>query len=91
MTSPEPHPWHVVFHRQAQKDSKLIARSALRTRAEAIIDQLRRDPFAPPYEKLSGELAGAYSRRINAQHRVVYDVFPRLREVRVYRMWTHYE
>lgn len=91
MTSPEPPRWRVVFHRQAQKDSKLVERSALRPRAEAIIDQLRRNPFAPPDEKLSGELAGSYSRRLNSQHRIVYDVLLDLREVRVYRMWTHYE
>ena len=85
--------WKVVFTRQAQKDAKKLAASGLRPKAEALLDILREDPFQhpPPFEKLVGDLAGAYSRRINIQHRLVYQVLADIRTVKVIRMWTHYE
>lgn len=90
---PDPERWRVMFHRQAKKDAQLVERAGLRNKAEALIEILRRDPFAnpPPYEKLLGELAGAYSRRLTIQHRIVYTVRVSEREVRVLRMWTHYQ
>jgi toxin YoeB len=85
--------WQVVYAKQALKDAKKLSASGLRPRAEQILDLLARDPFQnpPPYEKLVGDLAGAYSRRINIQHRIVYEVFNKQKTVRVLRMWTHYE
>jgi toxin YoeB len=85
--------WRVVFTRQAQKDARKLASSNLRPRAEQLLELLAENPFhsPPPYEKLLGDLAGAYSRRINIQHRLVYEVFPAEHTVRVLRMWTHYE
>lgn len=86
-------PWQVVFSRQAQKDSRNLASAGLRPKAEALLDILRVNPFQtpPPYEKLVGDLEGAYSRRINIQHRLVYQVDKDARVVRVLRLWTHYE
>lgn len=86
-------PWQLVFTRQAQKDARKLASSHLRPQAEKILALLAANPFAnpPPYEKLVGDLAGAYSRRINLQHRLVYQVFPDERVVKVIRMWTHYD
>lgn len=85
--------WQVVFAKQALKDAKKLSASGLRPRAEQILELLAHDPFQnpPPYEKLVGDLAGAYSRRINIQHRIVYEVFVKQKTVRVLRMWTHYE
>lgn len=85
--------WNLVYTRQAQKDAKRLAASGLRERAQKLLDLLARDPFSkpPPFEKLVGDLAGAYSRRINIQHRLVYQVIPERRTVKVLRMWTHYE
>ncbi len=85
--------WQVVYAKQALKDAKKLSASGLRPKAEQILDLLARDPFQnpPPYEKLVGDLVGAYSRRINIQHRVVYEVFIKQKTVRVLRMWTHYE
>ncbi len=85
--------WTVVFTKQAQKDAKKIARSGLRPQAEKLLDILANNPFQnpPPYEKLVGDLAGACSRRINIQHRLVYHVLDDIRTVKVIRMWTHYE
>jgi toxin YoeB len=85
--------WRVVFTPQAQKDARKIAGSGLRRRTERLLDLLARDPFEspPPFEKLVGDLAGAYSRRINIQHRLVYQVLEAPRVVKVLRMWTHYE
>ena len=85
--------WRVVFTSQAAKDSKKVSRSGLKAKAEALLEILRRDPFQspPPFEKLVGDLAGAFSRRINIQHRLVYQVLRRERTVKVIRMWTHYE
>lgn len=85
--------WTVVFTKQAQKDAKKIARSGLRPQAERLLGVLSNNPFQnpPPYEKLVGDLAGACSRRINIQHRLVYQVLDEIRTVKVIRMWTHYE
>lgn len=85
--------WRLVFTRQAQKDAKKLASSNLRPKAEALLKLLREDPFTnpPPFEKLVGDLAGAYSRRINIQHRLVYQVLEEKRTVKVLRMWSHYE
>jgi toxin YoeB len=85
--------WRIVFTKQAQRDAKKLAASRLRPKAERLLDVLREDPFAnqPPYEKLVGDLAGTYSRRMNIQHRLVYQVFTEEKTVKVLRMWTHYE
>jgi toxin YoeB len=85
--------WQVVFAKHALKDAKKLAASGLKLKALELLAILELDPFQnpPPYEKLVGDLAGAYSRRINIQHRLVYEVFTETRTVRVLRMWTHYE
>ena len=85
--------WRVVFTRQAQKDAKKLASSNLRPQAEKLLHILRSDPFRspPPFKPLVGNLAGAYSRRINVQHRLVYQVLADQKTVKVLRMWTHYE
>jgi toxin YoeB len=85
--------WQIVFTKQAQKDAKHVASSGLRTKVEPLLNILTSDPFqkTPPFEKLIGDLAGAYSRRINIQHRLVYQVLEKERIVKVIRMWTHYE
>lgn len=85
--------WAVVFTKQAQKDAKRIAASKLRPQTQRLLDLLAVNPFQnpPPYEKLVGDLAGAYSRRINIQHRLVYQVYEVEHTVKVLRMWTHYE
>lgn len=85
--------WRILYTRQAQKDSRKLARSGLRPRAEKLLALLARDPFEvpPPFEKLLGDLKGAYSRRINIQHRLVYQVLERERVVKILRLWTHYE
>jgi Txe/YoeB family toxin of toxin-antitoxin system len=82
-----------VFTKQAQKDAKKLASAGLKPKAQHLLDILAVDPFRnpPPSEKLIGDLAGAYSRRINIQHRVVYQVLRRERVVKVLRLWTHYE
>lgn len=86
-------PWQVVFTRQAQKDSRDLASAGLRPKAETLLDILRVNPFQTPpsYEKLAGDLEGTYSRRINIQHRLVYQVDKDARVVKVLRLWTHYE
>lgn len=86
-------PWTVVYSRQAQKDARKLASSGLQTKTQGLLELLVRDPFATPprVEKLVGDLAGCYSRRINIQHRLVYEVLPEERVVHVLRMWTHYE
>jgi Txe/YoeB family toxin of toxin-antitoxin system len=85
--------WRIVYSRQAQKDAKKIAAAGLRQRAEKLLEILSENPFQtpPPYEKLIGDLSEAYSRRINIQHRLVYQVLEEIRTVKVIRMWTHYE
>ena len=86
-------PWRIVFTKQARKDAKKLAAAGLRPKAETLLEILRTDPFQtpPPFEKLVGDLQGAYSRRINIQHRLVYQLLPQERVVKVLRMWTHYE
>ncbi len=85
--------WQVVFTRQAQKDAKNLAASGLKGKAELLLATLAKNPYQtpPPFEKLVGDLAGAYSRRINIQHRLVYQVLDDLGVVKVLRLWTHYE
>lgn len=85
--------WEVVFSRHALKDAKKLSAAGLKAKTEELLAVVAADPYQtpPPYEKLVGDLAGAYSRRINIQHRLVYEVFPKERTVRVLRMWTHYE
>lgn len=85
--------WQLVYTQQAQKDAKKLSAAGLRPKAEALLEVLQKNPFQnpPPYEKLVGDLAGAYSRRINIQHRLVYQVLPGFKTVKVIRLWTHYE
>jgi toxin YoeB len=85
--------WEIVYAKQAMKDAKKLAASGLKPRAQELLAILAGDPFQnpPPFEKLVGDLAGTYSRRINIQHRMVYEVFSKEKTVRVLRMWTHYE
>ena len=85
--------WTLVYSRHAQKDAKKLAAAGLKGKALALLELVARDPFAnpPPYEKLVGDLAGANSRRINIQHRLVYQVVKTGKVVKVLRMWTHYE
>lgn len=85
--------WRLVYTKQSQKDAKKLAASGLRDKAEALLVLLSEDPFRrpPPFEKLVGDLSGAYSRRINIQHRLVYQVLEAERVVKVLRLWSHYE
>ncbi len=85
--------WSLVYTKQAQKDAKKLATSGLKNKAKALLKVLEQNPFQnpPPYEKLVGDLAGAYSRRINIQHRIVYQVYEEEKKVKVIRLWTHYE
>jgi toxin YoeB len=85
--------WKIVFTEQAQKDAKKISSSGLRPKVESLLDILRTNPYQtlPAFEKLVGDLSGAYSRRINIQHRLVYQIINEQKVVKVLRMWTHYE
>jgi toxin YoeB len=85
--------WRIVYTRQARKDAKKIAAAGLRPKAEKLLEILSENPFQtpPPFEKLIGDLSGAYSRRITIQHRLVYQVLQEMKTVKVIRMWTHYE
>ncbi len=85
--------WKIVFTKQAQKDARKLATVGLKPKAEQLLKVLQVDPFQspPPFEKLVGDLAGAYSRRINIQHRLVYQVLKEEQVMKVVRMWTHYE
>lgn len=85
--------WCLVFTKQAQKDAKKLAYSGLKPHASRLLDILRNDPYQnpPSYEKLVGDMSGAYSRRINIQHRLVYQIMDDIKTVKVIRMWTHYE
>jgi toxin YoeB len=85
--------WKLVYTKQAQKDARKLASAGLKGKAAALLDVLAQDPYRtpPPFEKLVGDLAGAYSRRINIQHRLVYQVLDDDRTVKVLRMWAHYE
>ena len=84
--------WALVYAKHALKDAKKLAASGLKPKAQQLLDVIANDPFQipPPFEKLVGDLAGAYSRRINIQHRIVYEVFTAEKTVRILRMWTHY-
>lgn len=85
--------WSLVYSKYAIKDAKKLSASGLRDRTQALLELLEINPFPnpPPYEKLIGDLKDAYSRRINVQHRLVYEVFRKEKTVRILRMWTHYE
>jgi Txe/YoeB family toxin of toxin-antitoxin system len=85
--------WKLVFTKQAQKDAKNISQSGLKPQTSRLLDILREDPFQnpPPYEKLVGDLSGAYSRRISIQHRLIYQVLKDIHTVKIIRMWIHYE
>ncbi len=85
--------WSLLYTRQAKKDARKLQAAGLRPKAETLLALLREDPFRTPprYERLVGDLAGAFSRRINIQHRVVYQVHRRQRTVKILRLWTHYE
>ncbi|MCD6151545.1 MAG: Txe/YoeB family addiction module toxin [Deltaproteobacteria bacterium] len=85
--------WELVFTNQAQKDAKKLTHAGLKIKARKLLEIISENPFQnpPPYEKLIGDLAGAYSRRINIQHRLVYQVFQKEKIVKIIRLWTHYE
>ncbi|MBI3013082.1 MAG: Txe/YoeB family addiction module toxin [Elusimicrobia bacterium] len=85
--------WQLVYTKQSLKDSKKISHSGLRPKVESLLEILKKDPFQnpPPFEKLVGDLSGAYSRRINIQHRLVYQVLKEIKTIKILRMWTHYE
>ena len=85
--------WALIFTKHAQKDAQKIVASGLKAKTQELLDIIQENPFQnpPPYEKLVGDLKGAYSRRINIQHRLVYEVLPAQQTVKVLRMWSHYE
>jgi toxin YoeB len=85
--------WEIVYTKQAQKDAKRLASAGLKTKALKLLEILKENPYQkpPPYEKLVGDLVGAYSRRINIQHRLVYQIDVKEKIVKVIRLWTHYE
>jgi Txe/YoeB family toxin of toxin-antitoxin system len=85
--------WRLVYTNQALKDAKKISNAKLKKKTQTLLDILKKDPYQtpPPYEKLVGDLTGAYSRRINIQHRLVYQILDKIKAVKIIRMWTHYE
>jgi len=85
--------WKLVYTKKAQKDARKLSQSGLKKKASFILEILAQDPYSnpPPYEKIVGDLAGAYSRRINIQHRIVYQIYDNEKVVKIIRMWTHYE
>ena len=85
--------WELVYTKQAQKDAKKLAASGLKNKAQLLLEIIKNDPYQkpPPYEKLVGDLSGAYSRRINIQHRLVYQIYEKEHVIKVIRLWTHYE
>jgi len=85
--------WKIVYTKQAQKDAKKLNHSGLKNKSIEILQLLEKDPFRtpPPCEKLVGDLSGAYSRRINIQHRMVYQIIEEAKTIKILRMWTHYE
>jgi len=85
--------WKIIYTAQAQKDAKKVSASGLKNKVIKLLDLLKENPFInpPPYQKLLGDLSGAYSRRINIQHRLVYQVYEKSRYVKVLRMWSHYD
>ena len=83
--------WEIVLSKQAAKDAKKIAASGLKEKAQKLLKTLQENPYEPPYEKLVGDLQGYYSRRINIQHRLVYQILDKQKIVKILRMWSHYE
>lgn len=85
--------WELVYTKQARKDARKLASAGLKQKAQKLLDILKENPFQypPPYEKLVGDLSGAYSRRINIQHRLIYQMYEKEKVVKVIRLWTHYE
>jgi Txe/YoeB family toxin of toxin-antitoxin system len=85
--------WKLVYTKQAQKDARKLAFSGLKNKAKSLLDIIQKDPYQnpPPYEKLVGDLSGAYSRRINIQHRLIYQIYEEDHTIKVIRLWTHYE
>lgn len=85
--------WELVYTKQAQKDAKKLTASGLKNKAQSLLEIIQKDPYQkpPPYEKLVGDLSGAYSRRINIQHRLVYQVYEKEHVIKAIRLWTHYE
>ena len=85
--------WELLYTKQAQKDAKKLSASGLKKKAQALLEVIKENPYQnpPPYEKLVGDLSGAYSRRINIQHRLVYQVYEEEHAIKVIRLWTHYE
>ena len=85
--------WKIVYTKQAQKDAKKLKTAGLKNKAVKLLELMENNPMQtpPPYEKLVGDLSGAYSRRINIQHRIVYQIYSEIKTVKIIRMWTHYE
>jgi Txe/YoeB family toxin of toxin-antitoxin system len=85
--------WEVIYTKQAQKDARKLSSSGLKDKAQSLISLIEKDPYISPptYEKLIGDLVGAYSRRINIQHRLVYQIYEEGKIVKILRLWTHYE
>ena len=85
--------WELRYTKQAQKDAKKLSASGLKKKAQALLEIIKKDPYQnpPPYEKLVGDLSGAYSRRINIQHRLVYQIYEEENVIKVLRLWSHYE
>ena len=85
--------WELVYTKQPQKDAKKLVSSGLKNKAKSLLDIIQKDPYQnpPPYEKLVGDLSGAYLRRINIQHRLVYQIYEKEKTIKVIRLWTHYE
>ncbi|MEM9165103.1 MAG: Txe/YoeB family addiction module toxin [Cyanobacteria bacterium P01_F01_bin.4] len=83
--------WKIVLSEQAAKDAKKITTSGLKNKAQKLLDVLQDNPYTPPYEKLVGDMQGYYSRRINIQHRLVYQIFDEQKVIKILRMWSHYE
>ena len=85
--------WELVYTKQAQKDARKIASSGLKKKVTGLLETLSKNPYQkpPPFEKLKGDLSGAYSRRINIQHRLIYQVLDAIKTVKIIRMWSHYE
>jgi Txe/YoeB family toxin of toxin-antitoxin system len=85
--------WELVYTKQAQKDARQLVSSGLKNKTKLLLDIIQKDPYQnpPPYEKLVGDLSGAYSRRINIQHRLVYQIYEKEHTIKVIRLWTHYE
>ena len=85
--------WELLYTKQAQKDAKKLSASGLKKKAQVLLEVIKEDPYQnpPPYEKLVGDLSGAYSRRINIQHRLVYQVYAEEHAIKIIRLWSHYE